>query len=318
MDGRGRLAGSVITALLAGFVRSNPHAGPPVLGGARPRRWFGRRGFVSVPMDQRIPKGAGTAMAAMFLGVVAMSGAALGGHVQSLRAQFGEPQDAVARAIGLGISKVTISGIAELHENEVLAAAGITAQTSLAFFDAAEARRRLEATPLISEASVRKLYPGEITIQLTEREPYALWQLNGEVSLISTDGTVIDRLRDMRFVHLPLVVGEGANLRVKDYVALLNAMGPLQERVKGATLVSNRRWTLKIDNGVDVRLPEIAPQAAVERLTRLENEGRILDRDILAIDLRQTDRVTLRLSEEAAAARAEKLKPAAKRKGGEA
>jgi cell division protein FtsQ len=318
MDGRGRLAGPVIAALLAGCASPRSHSGPPVLGSGRPRRWFGRRSSVSIPLDQRIPKGAGTWLSAVFLGAVALSGAAYGGHIHALRSQYGEPQDAMARMLGLGIEKVTISGIAELHEAEVLQAAGITAQTSLAFFDVAEARRRLEATPLISEASVRKLYPGEITIQLTEREPYALWQLNGEVSLIAADGTVIDQLRDMRFAHLPLVVGEGANKRVKDYVDLLNSMGPLQERVKGATLVSNRRWTFKIDNGVDVRLPELEPRSALERLLRLEEEGRILDRDILAIDLRQRDRVTLRLSEEAAAQRAEKLKPAPKRKGGEA
>jgi cell division protein FtsQ len=276
-----------------------------------------RRSGVALPLDRRIPKGIGSAMACAFLLGVAGFGLVAGGHADALRAAHGEPRDALARLIGLGVEKVTISGISDLHGAEVLAAAGISEKGSLAFLDVNAARKGLEKHPLIAEASVRKLYPHEVSIQLTEREPYALWQLNGEVSLIGADGTVIDQLRDSRFIHLPLVVGEGANLRVREYVGLLNALGPLQERVRGATLISKRRWTLKLDNGVDVRLPEIAPEAAAARLVRLEEQNRVIGRDILAIDLRQPDRVTLRLSEEAAAARAEKLKPA-KKKGGEA
>jgi cell division protein FtsQ len=56
----------------------------------------------------------------------------------------------------------------------------------------------------------------------------------------------------------------------------------------------------------------------VQRLVSLESDYRILDKDVLAIDLRQPDRVTMRLSEEAAAARADQLKSKAKKKGGEA
>jgi len=41
---------------------------------------------------------------------------------------------------------------------------------------------------------------------------------------------------------------------------------------------------------------------------RLEREQKILERDIIAIDLRMTDRVVVRLTEEAAAARAEAMK----------
>ncbi len=304
-------------ALFGGLAGLRSRSGPPVLGDDRARRWFGRRRVSSMPLGSRIPKGTGTLMASAFLAVAGLSGATLGGHLQELRAVYGDPGDIVARALGFGIEKITITGISELHGSEVLGAAGITPKTSLAFLDVAEARRRLEATPLIADASVRKLYPGEVTIQLKEREPFALWQLNGEISLISSDGTVIDKLSDARFAHLPLVVGEGANMLVRDYAGLLAGLGPLKSRVRGATLISNRRWNLKIDNGVDVKLPELNASAAIARLVKLEGEAKILDRDLLSIDLRQPDRVALRLSEEAAAARAEKLKPA-KRKGGEA
>jgi cell division protein FtsQ len=56
----------------------------------------------------------------------------------------------------------------------------------------------------------------------------------------------------------------------------------------------------------------------MRRLDRLAREDRILDKDVIAIDMRQPDRVTLRLTEEAAAARAEQIKSRPKPRGGAA
>jgi cell division protein FtsQ len=214
----------------------------------------------------------------------------------------------MARLSGLGLEKVTISGLSQMRENEVLAAAGLDWRVSLPFLDVNEVRERLERVPLVSSASVRKLYPNELVIGLTERAPHALWQLNGELFIIATDGTVIDLMQDERFTGLPLVVGDRANLRNNDYLTLLEAAGPLKSRIRAGTLVSGRRWNLKMDNGMDVRLPERGAADAVARLVKLEREQKILEKDVLAVDLRIPDRVVVRLTEEAASARADALK----------
>ncbi len=297
-----------------------PLAGPQLLVGERSRGWLrrSRRSAVAVPLAQRLPRRVGTCLALGFLALSIGAGSLLGGHFETLRASYGEPHHVLARLAGFGVDRVTIAGIAELSEIEVLVAAGIDPKISLAFFDADAARKRLEATPLIREAAVRKLYPGEIAITLTEREPFALWQVKGDLFVIAADGTVIDKMDDGRFAHLPLVVGATANLRAKEYLALRAAAGPLAPRIRAATLVAGRRWTLKLDNGMDVRLPEEQPGDAVKRLAGLETDFGLLDRDLLAIDLRQADRVVMRLTEEGATARADQLKSKAKKKGGEA
>jgi cell division protein FtsQ len=66
-----------------------------------------------------------------------------------------------------------------------------------------------------------------------------------------------------------------------------------------------------------VRLPEQGAKEAVQRLVRLDREQKILDKDVLAIDLRMSDRVVVRLSEEAAAAHGDAMrkKPARGAKG---
>jgi cell division protein FtsQ len=263
---------------------------------------------VAIPLERRIPRFLGTGLALAFFTSVTLSGLSQGGHLDQFYATYGEPHHALARAFGLGLDRITISGIDHVRESEILAAAGLHPLLSLAWHDVGEVRERLEHVPLIKSASVRKLYPSELVITITERVPAALWQSNGEVFVTAADGTPMDLLQDERLVDLPLVVGEGANARLDEYLALIEAAGPLKERIRAGTLVAGRRWTLKIDNGLDVRLPETGVQEAIARLVRLEREQKILEKDVLAVDLRMPDRVVVRLTEEAASARAEMLK----------
>ena len=268
---------------------------------ARRRRRFVRNG------RQGPPRHAGTLLALGFFATVVGTGLVAGGHYDQFVAADGRPLHLLGRLAGFGLDRVTISGIAGLREGEVLGAAGLDARTSLAFVSVAEVREKLRALPLVAAVSVRKIYPHELQIELTEREPAALWQRDGALFVVAKDGTVIDEMRDGRFANLPLVVGEGANARVADYLGLVAAAGPLRDRVKAGTFVSGRRWTLKVD-GVDVRLPEQGAAAALARLVRLQRDEKILDKDIIAVDLRMPDRVVMRLTEEAAAARVELIK----------
>lgn len=249
------------------------------------------------------PRGAGSLLTVALLAVVGIYGGVRGGHLDAFRAEQGEPLDAIARMAGFGIKSVAISGLSELKENEILAAAGITPLRSLAFLNATEVRERLERVPMIRSAAVSKLYPDALSITVVEREPRALWQVNGEVFVIAGDGTVIDLMNDARFARLPFVAGEGANLRVKEYVAIRDAAGGLTSQMRAGILVSGRRWDVKFHNGLTARLPEQGAVEAMQRLAELEQREGLLEKDIIAIDMRQPDRIAMRLSEEGAAAR---------------
>jgi cell division protein FtsQ len=87
--------------------------------------------------------------------------------------------------------------------------------------------------------------------------------------------------------------------------------------VRAVVYVAQRRWNLRLKNGIDVRLPETDIEAALATLVDLDRDKKLLSRDIAAVDLRLPDRVTVRLSDEAAQAREDALKPK-KKKGGSA
>ncbi|MFT0892861.1 cell division protein FtsQ/DivIB [Pseudochelatococcus sp. G4_1912] len=268
-------------------------------------------------LGRYLPQGAGVGLIVAFFTTVGAYGVMLGGHMDTFRAIHGEPLDATARFLGFGIDEVQITGMVELRESEVLAAAGVTPLRSLAFLDVSEVRQRLESVPMIRQASVSKLYPDGLSIGIVEREPQALWQLNGEVFVIAADGTVIDLMTDARFARLPFVAGDGANTRSKEYIEVLQAAGPLASRIRAGILVSGRRWDIKFDNDLIVRLPELAPVEAMTRLVDLEKRERVLEKDLIAIDMRQSDRIAMRLSEEGVAAMTEANKKPAKRKAPE-
>ena len=122
-----------------------------------------------------------------------------------------------------------------------------------------------------------------------------------------------------RFTGLPLVVGKGAETRARDFLALLDRYPQVRSVMKAAVLVGERRWNLRLKDGLDVRLPENDVGNALAALTRLDKEERLFSRDIVAIDMRLPDLLTVQLSEDAAKAREELFKDKkSKKKAGDA
>jgi cell division protein FtsQ len=246
-------------------------------------------------------------------------GTVRGDHVPEAVAQLKDARDALANAAGFHIQQRSVAGQRQLTERDVLSLAGVTERTSLLFLDVDAARARLTASPWIAEASVHKFYPGGLRIEITEREPFALWQKDAKVSVIAADGTVLAPLGDRRLAVLPLVVGPGAAKKAQDFLAILDRYPVIRDSVRASILVADRRWNLKLKNGIDVRLPESDIDGGLARLAVLDRDKKLTTRDITAIDLRLPDRVTVRLSDSAAQAREDALKPRKpKGKGGSA
>ena len=269
-------------------------------------------------INTRWPRGVGVAGTVIVIFASLAYGAVKGDHIPSIIAALKDARDGAGNAAGFRIVSVALAGQHHISREEVLAAAGVTGSTSLLFLDVEQTRERLKTNPWIADATVLKLYPGELQIGIKEREAFALWQKDGQVSVIADDGTVLEPYVSPRLIELPLVVGRGAETRAKEFLALLDRYPALRAFVRAAVLVGERRWNLRLNNGIDVRLPETDIAPALERLVALDKEKNLITRDIVAIDLRLPDRVTVRLSEAAAQARIDAAKDKAKKKGGSA
>jgi cell division protein FtsQ len=269
-------------------------------------------------IDTRWPRGAGIAATALVMLASLGYGMVKGDHVASVVAALRDARDAAANVAGFRIVSIALTGHRHVSREEVLASAGITGTTSLLFLDVEQTRERLKGNPWIADATVLKLYPGELQIGIKEREAFALWQRDGQVAVIAADGTVLEPYVVPRLMRLPLVVGRGAETRARDFLALLDQYPALRDLVRASVFVGERRWNLRLKNGIDVRLPESDVAPALARLVALDREKNLITRDILAVDLRLPDRVTVRLSDAAAQARIEAARDKAKKKGGNA
>lgn len=263
----------------------------------KPARFFSRavRGEVETPPFAML------ALSAALIGSFSLYGAVVGGHVPAM-------VQAVTARTGFAIDEIRVSGNVETSEIDIFDRVGLDGWTSLVGFDVQDARERIASLPWIENVAVRKIYPATLEVKIQERTPFAIWQHGARLSLIETDGKVIAPFAGSRHASLPLVVGQGADKAAEEFLAQVAAFPAIAARVRGYVRVADRRWSLRLDNGVTVKLPEHGVDAALAELAGLDAREKLLSRDILAVDMRLSDRLIVRMSPDAAAARAAAMK----------
>ena len=300
------------------------------------REWFASRRRVTKPVakprferapqprviatiERYLPNRIGVAATVLILLGSAGFGVVKGGHLEELTAALSDTRNALANSAGFRITTVAINGRKQLTQDEVLAIGGVNGRSSLLFLDAETVRDKLKANPWIGDATVLKLYPGRLQIDIVERSAFALWQRDGRLAVIADDGAVLEPYVTRRFATLPLVVGKGAETRARDFLALLDRYPQLRAVTKAAIFVGERRWNLRLADGLDIRLPENDVGNALATLSKLDQEDKLFSRDIVAVDMRLPDRLVVQLSDDAAKARDDLLKDKKpKKKAGDA
>ncbi len=200
---------------------------------------------------------------------------------------------------GFGIKSIQISGQSLTADREIVSLVTLGAGNSTLTFDAQKAQARLEWLRGVESATVRKIYPNQIVINVVEKVPVARWRVGDTTWLIDERGSRIGT--DIAsYTDLPLVIGQGAN---DDAVTMVRVLGRHQALANGLAALSrigDRRWDLIYRNGLRVQLPETGVAQALDRLEMYQQEYALLDRDVTQIDLRVPGLVTLKPGELAA------------------
>ena len=173
---------------------------------------------------------------------------------------------AVTSHLGFAIEEVKVSGHHETSEIDILERLGLDGWTSTIGFDAEAARERIAGLPWVQVAAVRKIYPDTLEVRIEERKPFAIWQHGSELSLIERSGEVITAYRGGRQAMLPLVIGDGAPEAAEAFIAKIKNHPELASRVKGYMRVAERRWDVRLENGVTVKFPEAGEDQAIDEL----------------------------------------------------
>lgn len=216
--------------------------------------------------------------------------------------------------LGLAVNDIRIEGRVQTDPRDVRAVIDARRGSPILAFDPYAAKAELERLPWVRRATVERRLPDTIVVQLDERVPLALWQRQGRFTLIDSEGKEIPGTDPAKFSDRPIVVGDDAPEHAAALIALLETEPAMLARIAAAVRVGGRRWNLRLDNGVDVNLPEANPGAAYERLAQLARDNGLIDRNLVAVDLRLPDRLILRVGREQPAAIPTQTAPAPARR----
>jgi cell division protein FtsQ len=260
-------------------------------------------------VDWRLPRHAEMKLGAALLILTGVGGMVMGGHVESVLAY------ATANT-GLTISEVRITGQTDTSEIDVLGRLDVADGASLATFDVAAARDRVETLPWVERAVLTKLYPSTLQVAISEKTAFAIWRRGEESFLIDRDGAVITDVVDARHANLPMVAGEGAAAHVAEVLAMIAAEPSIEQNFDAAVLVAERRWNIVLGGGIEILLPEADPASALGKVAVFDTLSGLLSRDIAGVDLRDPKRLVIRLTDEALAQRQAMLKKTSGKAGG--
>lgn len=195
---------------------------------------------------------------------------------------------------GFDIRKITVVGRDRTASQAITNALGPVLGSSLMHFDPHSARARVEQLGWVRSVAVSRIWPNQINVSIREREPAALWQINGSFRLIDQEGAIIREVGTLEYPNLPFIVGEEAPEMAADLMDVLGEVEVFDDRVAALMRVKGRRWTLRLnlpgEKTMDIKLPENDYQQAVRDLAVLHDAVGVLDRDFEYIDLRDPER----------------------------
>ncbi|MBB3934365.1 cell division protein FtsQ/DivIB [Aureimonas phyllosphaerae] len=250
---------------------------------------LGRKTVVWIKNARDLPLPRFRTIAAGLLGSTAIYGMVLGSHTTAVI-------DAVAEPLGLSIDTVDVTGYSETSEIDVLQTLWMAGAQTLPALDVTAAREAIEAMPWIESATIEKEYPNRVKIALVEKKPFALWQRDKDLWIVDHDGREIVPYATTRFTDLPFVVGPGAAREAADILDKMALVPELDQRIRAYVRVGDRRWDLRLDNGVVIRLPELDPIEAAATVMRVDRNEGLLARDIVSVDMRLADRMVVKLT----------------------
>ncbi|GGH30277.1 cell division protein FtsQ [Cribrihabitans marinus] len=152
----------------------------------------------------------------------------------------------------------------------------------------------------VRSVAVRVRPGGILQVDVVERQPVVVWRTRSGVRLLDESGAHIDTLpsRAARS-DLPLIAGEGADKRVEEALALITAARPLGDRLRGLVRIGKRRWDVVLDRDQRIQLPSERPVPALERVLAVNEVQDLLERDVAVVDMRLSQRPTVRMTENA-------------------
>ncbi|MDR1551222.1 MAG: FtsQ-type POTRA domain-containing protein [Holosporaceae bacterium] len=189
------------------------------------------------------------------------------------------------------VKKIEFDGNERIKDILLLKVSKIRYRSNIFSFSIYEVKKRLEDIAWVKSAIVRRKLPDTIYIRVAERIPIAILQSKYKLYLIDADGEILENDSFSAFGNLLIVTGEGAEKSASRLLNCLDTFPKIRRQLAFAVRIGKRRWNLKINRGITVKLPENGVSYALSILEEISDGNGFFNEDISIIDLRMPDRV---------------------------
>jgi cell division protein FtsQ len=221
-------------------------------------------------------------------------------RVENIRSQVATVRQNLENRPEFMVNLMRIQDVSAELSDDIRAVTAIDYPISSFELDLQDMRARIEGLDAVSSAKLVVRSGGVLDVIVAERLPALVWRSRDGLELLDQSGHRVSSLgsRQTRS-DLPLIVGDGADKATQEALALLKAASPISGRIRGLNRIGERRWDMVLDRNMRIMLPEENSVAALESILGLDEVDALLTRDLLAIDLRDPRRTTLRLTDNA-------------------
>ncbi|MEO6580936.1 MAG: cell division protein FtsQ/DivIB [Sphingomicrobium sp.] len=252
-----------------------------------------KRLVAKLPVDQRSANRLARWMFGLFtVGIIAVALVAM-----DVPAKVGTSLGEAMGEAGFRVKSVDVTGVQRMDSRPVFQIATDQKSMAMPLVDVAGIRQKLLRYGWVKDARVSRRLPDTLVIDIVERQPAALWQDAQRLSLIDSEGVVLDKVKVSDMPDLPLLVGPGANAHSNQLNQLLAEVPTLKPQLESANWIGGRRWDLNFQSGETVVLPEGDGDAkkALAKFAKLDKSAGLLGRGIKRFDLRIPGKMIVRL-----------------------
>ena len=194
---------------------------------------------------------------------------------------------------GFTIQKLEVTGRNQVPTADLMQALQVQKGAPILSYIPQDAVARLSANPWLKSVNIERRMPDTVFVRVEERIPAARWQVQGKMAVVDVEGSVLTTENMDMYKDLPIIIGQEARHKVVDLFALLRGEPELARQITAATWIANRRWNLTLRNNIVIKLPATDPGLALSAFAQLNTRDKILDRDIITVDLRLPKQVIL-------------------------
>lgn len=192
---------------------------------------------------------------------------------------------------GFVLQNVFLEGQDYTSSQDILKALGIKIGDPILLISVKEIKNNLEKLEWIKVAVVDREFPGNIYIGISERVPIGIGQYNKKLFLFDKEGKMINQKDLTPFLHLPVVISEDLGLYINNLYNIIRKDEALFKKITSVIRVSERRWNIRFQGDMEVKLPEYKIEETWNKLITLNKNNQLFNENILSIDLRVPSKI---------------------------